>query len=77
MTEKTISTSELKTHCAKVIEDVLQGRQPITITKRGRPVAQLVPLEEEPRSLFGFASGSITIHGDIIEPIDVTWEANE
>ena len=28
-------------------------------------------------SLFGFAKGGITIHGDIVEPLDVAWEATE
>ena len=71
----TISASDFKARCSQVIDDVAKGRGPVVITKRGRPVAKLVPAEGERKSIFGFAKGNITIHGDIVEPIDVEWEA--
>jgi len=74
---KTVSTSELKASCSKIIQEVEQGRTPVIITRRGRPVARIVPLERERPSLFGFARGTITVCGDVIGPIDVTWEAAE
>ncbi|MCP4680598.1 MAG: type II toxin-antitoxin system prevent-host-death family antitoxin [Deltaproteobacteria bacterium] len=78
MDNNTISASELKNHCSKFVNHVAQKRGTVIITKHGRPVAKLVPMEdEEPASLFGFAKVGITIHGDIIEPLDVTWEATE
>jgi len=46
------------------------------ITKRGRPVSRLVPYRERPASLIGLYAGQVKILGDIIEPIDVEWEAN-
>jgi prevent-host-death family protein len=73
--ERTLSTSELKAHCSRIIDEVSGLRQTIVITKRGRPVAKLVPCDEGPRELFGFARGSITIHGDLLAPVDVEWEA--
>ena len=75
MSKKSISTSELKARCAQVIDDVARGSGPVTVTKRGRPVARIVPLETERPKLFGCLAGTITIHGDIVEPVDVTWEA--
>lgn len=78
MDKNTVSTSELKAHCARVVKDVAKRRTPVVITRHGRPVAKLVPVEEaQAPSLFGFARGGITIHGDIIEPLDVKWEAAE
>lgn len=74
VTTRSISTSELKTHCAEVVQDVASNRVEVLITKRGKPVAKLVPIEA-PTSLFGFAKGSITILGDIVNPIDVEWES--
>lgn len=72
---RTISASDFKARCGQVIDDVAEGRGPVVITKRGRPVAKLVPAEGERESIFGFAKGCITVRGDIIEPIDVEWEA--
>jgi antitoxin (DNA-binding transcriptional repressor) of toxin-antitoxin stability system len=43
---------------------------PIIITKRGKPVAKLVPLSEEPIDIFGRMAGTIRICGDIISPMD-------
>ncbi len=64
-----ISASEFKSHCSKVIEEVIKCRQPIVITKRGKPVAMLVPVEKgKSKTLFGFARGFVKIHGDIVAP---------
>ena len=50
------------------------GRE-IVITKRGRPVARLVPFRPALGSWFGRDRDIIKIHGDIGAPIDVEWEA--
>ena len=47
----------------------------IVITKRGRPVCRLTPYRAKPKSWFGVDRDIIQIHGDIVEPIDVEWEA--
>ena len=71
-----ISASDFKSHCSQVIEEVSKRRQPVVITKRGKPVAMLVPVhKEERKTLLGFARGFVKIHGDILQPIDVEWEA--
>ncbi len=75
MDSKRISTSELKSRCAKIIRDMSRGRTPVTITRRGRAVARLVPVDDERGTLFGFAKGNIKVRGDIMGPIDVDWEA--
>lgn len=75
MDPKQISTSQLKAHCAQVIDRVVKKQQGVTITKRGRPVARLAPLEGDREPIFGFAKGVITVHGDIVEPIAVEWAA--
>lgn len=75
MENRRISASELKAHCSAIIDQVHRGRTPVVITLRGRPVARIVPVEEEQPSLFGFARGTITVHGNLIEPLDEPWEA--
>lgn len=69
---------EFKAKCLKLMNDVRQRREPIVITKRGTPVAKLVPIEEkEPRSLFGFLKDSVIIRGDIISPTGEKWSVDE
>ncbi len=71
-----MSVSDLKSHCSRVIEELSKRRKPVVITKRGKPVAMLVPVQEqESKTLFGFARGFVKVHGGILEPIDVEWEA--
>ncbi len=73
---KILSASDLKASCAKVIEQVSKKRATFLVTKHGRPVARIVPLEQgERRSVHGFARGTVTVHGDIVSPVEVEWEA--
>ena len=41
-----VSVSELKTHCLRIVEEVAKGRREVVITKRGKRVARLVPVED-------------------------------
>lgn len=77
MAKETVTASELKARSSQVLERVVRSRIPVVITRRGRPIAKIVPIDEAPASLFGIARGNVTILGDIVEPIDVTWEAGE
>lgn len=70
-----ISAAEFKARCLSLMDNVEHDRTHIVITKRGRPVAKLVPYKEELPALFGFMAGTGTINGDIIAPLDVKWNA--
>jgi prevent-host-death family protein len=75
MAKNTISMSELRARCTQVIAEVARGSGPVTVTRRGRPVARIVPVEAPRPKLFGCLAGIITIHGDIVEPVDVSPES--
>jgi prevent-host-death family protein len=72
-----VPAGEFKARCLKLMDEVQATRRPLVITKRGKPVAKLVPVaESEPlRSIFGCMKGTVTIHGDIVSPIDLDWHA--
>lgn len=71
-----ISAAEFKAKCLKLMDEVSKTRKPIVITKRGRPVAKLVPFEPEPRKpLLGYMAGTITRMDDVSGPPGVEWEA--
>ena len=76
MQARTVSASEFKARCLQLMDEVNDNGGEIVITKRGRPVSRLVPYHQRPATLFGLHAGQIEIHGDIIEPLDVEWEAN-
>jgi len=71
-----IAAGKFKIHCLKLMDDVQKNHQEIIITKRGKPVARLVPVDNTPPSpLFGYLKGSVDIDGDITIPLQETWNA--
>jgi prevent-host-death family protein len=75
---KSMPAGEFKTRCLKVMDQVRATRQPVVITKRGRPVAKLVPLDTRGDDIFGCLKGVVEIVGDIESPLVAPedWEAN-
>jgi prevent-host-death family protein len=72
-----IQAGQFKAKCLKLMDKVQRTKRKIIITKRNKPIAQLIPIEEEDgKSLFGRMKGTIHITGDIISPIDEVWDAS-
>ena len=73
-----ISISKFKATCLAVIERVRQTREPILVTRRGLPVAEIrPPHEERAGSWIGSMQGTLAIDGDIVASItdsEDTWE---
>ena len=72
-----IPAGEFKARCLRLMDQVRATRQPIVVTKRGKPVAKLVPIEEEVPSLFGRLKGHSTARDDLIEPTGEVWDVEE
>jgi prevent-host-death family protein len=73
-----VAAADFKANCLRLMDEVAQQRRPIVITKRGKPVAKLVPMEREHIDLFGRMAGSIKIRGDVVNPIeDAGWTGDE
>jgi prevent-host-death family protein len=73
--KRQMAAGEFKAKCLHLLDEVQQSRQEIVITKRGRPVARLAPINEQIPTLFGRMRGTIDILGDIVAPIGEHWEA--
>jgi prevent-host-death family protein len=74
MTQK-IAAGLFKAQCLGLLDEVEQQRKEIVITKRGRPVARLVPVNDKPQVIFGRMKGTIRILGDIFSTGE-SWEAD-
>ena len=78
MDNRYVAAAEFKANCLRLMDEVAQQRRPIIITKRGKPVAKLVPVVPEAIDLFGRMAGSTKICGDILNPIeDAGWTGDE
>lgn len=73
--KRQIGAGEFKAKCLGLLDEVQRERKEIVITKRGKPVARLVPVETAPPALFGRMKGTLEILGDIVSPIDEIWDA--
>ena len=79
MASLTIGAAEFKAHCLRILDEVERSGEPITITKRGKPVAEVTPVaKKERKSIFGCMKGSVLKSERPFDPaVDPDeWEAN-
>ena len=70
-----LPAGEFKAKCLKIMEEVREFHTEVVITKHGKPVAKLIPVEDEiKRPIFGYLKNSVETMGDIVSPIDERWD---
>jgi prevent-host-death family protein len=73
-TVREVSASEFKSRCLGLLDEVAASKVPLVVTKRGRPIAKLVPVDEQtPPSLLN--SVSYEAEEDLLAPVDDAWDA--
>ena len=74
---KAIPAGQFKARCLRIMDEVRSTREPMLITKKGRPVAKLVPADGPPEDIFGCLKDEIKIVGDIESPVTPLedWDA--
>lgn len=70
--QRTIPAGEFKAKCLALLDEVRDHQEEIIVTKRGKPVARVVPFEEKGRPSLAHM---VVFMGDVESPIDVEWEA--
>ena len=60
---KTMKASECKAKFLGVLDEVAAKHERVIVTKNGKPIAEIVPLVEKPKSIIGALKGSVTMHG--------------
>lgn len=73
---KTMAISEFKTHALKIINQLSKNHETIIVTKRGKPLAKLLPYEVIPDSIkSGQLAETLVFEDDIITPLgEDMWE---
>lgn len=72
---KEMKASEFKAKCLQLMDEVAATGEPVVVTKNGRPVSRLEPYRQRPTTLFGSLAGAMILTPDIVDPLDVEWEA--
>jgi prevent-host-death family protein len=70
MKKRTIAAAKFKAECLSLLDEVARSQTELTVTKRGVPVARLVPLEKK-RSVKERAR----ITGDLMASVEAEWIA--
>jgi prevent-host-death family protein len=74
---KKMAAGSFKANCLAIMDEVQAKHETVVITKRGKPVAKLVPLNTETDEIYDFLTGKGAIVGDIVSPAISTEEWGE
>lgn len=66
---KQMRASAFKARCLSVMDKIQATGEPVIVTKRGKPVVKVIPVESEKDDIFGFMAGEVKIVGDIESPV--------
>jgi prevent-host-death family protein len=76
MKQTLVGISEFKAKCLRLLDQVDETGETLVITKRGRPLAKVVPVSPQKRSLRGSWKGLVHIKGDIVQfDTSQDWES--
>jgi prevent-host-death family protein len=71
--DKLVPAGEFKAKCLALFDEVETRGRSFVVTKRGRPVARIVPL---PTGRPGSLRGSLLHEDDLLAPVDADWNAD-
>ena len=72
---KTVAAAEFKAQCLTLMDDVNSTRRPLVITKRGKPIAKLVPFDEPADDFVGRLKGVFEVAPDLDRDPPEPWES--
>ncbi|MGH9575272.1 MAG: type II toxin-antitoxin system Phd/YefM family antitoxin [Candidatus Acidiferrales bacterium] len=69
--DRETSIFDFKTNCFSLVREVSKTKKPLILTRRGTPIAQVVPMtpQIDRRKWLGSMAGTVKILGDIVSPV--------
>ena len=72
---KTMAITDFKTHALQILGEIARTKEPIVVTKRGKPLARVIAFSER-ESLPGKLSEALVFENDIVSPLgEEIWTA--
>ena len=65
---KKMAAGSFKTNCLAIMDEVQARHETVVITKHGKPVAKLVPVNSDTDEIYDFLAGKGVVNGDIVSP---------
>ena len=72
--DKIVTATHFKAHCLRLLEEVRRTRQPLIVTRHGKPVAEIAP-PAPPDAGENPLKGSILEQQDLLSPVAGTWDS--
>jgi prevent-host-death family protein len=69
--KRVMPAATFKAECLAVLDRVAETGESVVVTKRGRPVAEVVPVKRKSATPL---IGSVKVHGDLTRPILSDWD---
>ena len=70
---ETLSVSKLKATCLAVIDEVSRKKKRVVVTKRGKPIAEIIPFDASEKEIP--LRETVTFLGDVLSPVaEQDWE---
>jgi prevent-host-death family protein len=66
---KKMEASSFKTNCFAVMDEVRTKHETIVITKHGKPIVKLIPVNTGADDIYNFFAGKGAITGDVVSPV--------
>ena len=73
---KSMAISEFKARALRILDEVARSGESVLITRRGKPLARVVPFDEKEKNKPGKLAGTLVFEDDIVSPLgEDMWEA--
>ena len=72
--QKVVTATHFKAHCLRLLEDVRSTRQPLVVTRHGKPVAEIGPPSAGDTQVNAL-KGSVLHQEDLLSPVAGTWDS--
>jgi prevent-host-death family protein len=69
-TKRVVPAGRFKAQCLALLDRVEQTGEPLVVTRRGRPVAEVAPIRARKRTL----KGSVVVRGDVVGALLEAWD---
>ncbi|MDQ3032741.1 MAG: type II toxin-antitoxin system Phd/YefM family antitoxin [Myxococcota bacterium] len=75
---RTVAITEFKARCLSLLEDVARTGEPLVVTKRGKPLARVIPSGPDVKYPQDTLAGTVEIVGDVVAPVFAAgaWNAS-
>ncbi len=74
-TPKSVPATEFKTHCLSLLEEVRETRQPLLVTRHGKPVVEISPYVPKNAARVNPLKRSIVFQDDLVSPLEEKWDS--